>query len=306
MAGGYRTQRSGNDRTVQVLKTLQAQILAARAAANIRNSKITGGPGLTVEAASGQAIQLQVTEDAISAINFTPPTTQQVLDWAASINFAANADYGGGDLSLFSVASPSPTGTNPAQVAEITLNSGDAVSSPAGINLQAGNIQLNVLAAFSGNPAGIRLGQPGTFSRIEEDVTSWRLFGGDASLVFPQSTAEVRVRDANDAAYTVIRASAFTVTSSREAKQDIRDLGWSAAEVVARAKAQRYRYRPEIADPDRIHVGPMVEDLPAELVDNTDPDSPAVNVVTLVGVLWAAVGELTERVRILEGLNSHP
>lgn len=303
MGQGYSTKRTGAASLNARFRKQQKAADATRTAANIRNSKITGGSGLTIQDSDGQAIQLFVTPDNISAIDFTPPTSLQVLDWAAAINFVANADYGGGDLTLTSVASPIPTNTQPAQTAEVSLTSGDGGSNPAGVNIQAGQIggvQLNVLAAFSGNPASIRMGQPGTFSGVQEDGTSWRLLGPSSSLVLPNGTAEVRVRDANNANYVPIRASAFTVTSSREAKQDISDLGWSAADAVARAKAQRWRYRPEHADPSRVHFGPMAEDLPAELVDNTDPETPAVNVADLVGVLWGAVGELTARVRDLE------
>lgn len=311
MAGPYRAIPAGNDKLAGILKGIKANLSSQQTAAGIRNSKITGGSGLTIEAPSGpdagQAIQLLITPDEISSINFAPPTSLQVLDWAASINFFPSSDYGGGDLFLSSVASPVSANTQPAQVAGILLNSGDGGSNPAGINIEVGSqVQLNVLGGFSGNPASIRMGQPGTFSGIQEDGSSWRLIGPSSSLVLPNGTAEVRVRDANNAAYVVIRASAFTVTSTREAKQDIQDLGWSAADVVARAKAMRYRYREGHADPSRIHVGPMAEDLPAELVDNTDPETPALDLGTLVGVLWAAVGELTERVRILEGLNSQP
>lgn len=305
MAGPYRHQPTGTDAVAARFRSQQRQTDAIRTAANIRNSKITGGSGLTVEADSGpfagQAVQLVVgSEDGLSKMLFYPPTANQVQDWAANIEFSADGSYGGGELTLSSVAAPvSRFDNQPAQTGFINLTSGDGVTGLGSVGLQADTVALQLVGAGFGNPARIILGIIGSSAGIEEDATSWRMQAGDACLVFPQTTAEVRVRDFGNTVYTVIRASAFTVTSSREAKQDIQDFGWSPSDVVAAAKAQRYRYKPEHADPDRLHFGPMAEDLPDEMVDHGDPDVPGVNTADLIGVLWGAVGELVEQNKAL-------
>lgn len=307
MGAGFKASPQGEDWIATKFKATQAQIDAMRTAANIRNSKITGGSGLTIEDPSGQSIQLLVGPDGVSRQLFSPPTADQVGDWVASIGFDPDGAYGGGELFFNSIGSPiSSFLDQPAQTAFMSLGSGDGISSPANVSMSTSFIELQLIDPFSGNPAKIALGSIGTSSRIEEDATSWRLLVGDASLIFPQATSEVRVRDINNTVYTVIRASAFTVTSTREAKQDITEID-SAAEIVANAKAYQWRYRPEHADPDRVHFGPMAEDLPDELVDHGDPDVPGVNTADLIGVLWAAVGEqqatiaaLTKRVEALE------
>lgn len=310
MGGAFRAIPAGIDAVWAKLRSIEKRVDSIATAANIRNSKITGGSGLTVEdPTNGQSITLQVVPGGTSNLLFYPPTAAQVSDWAATITFDPDGAYGGGELVLNSPGSPVSGFTNqPAQSGFINLTSGDGVNSLGSVGLQADAVQIQLLGAGFGNPARIALGVIGTGSNIQEDATSWRLFAGIASLVFPSSVAELRCRDAGNAAYVPIRASAFTVTSTREAKHDVQDLGWSAAEVVAGAKAQRWRYRPEHADPDRVHFGPMAEDLPDELVDHGDPDVPGVNTADLIGVLWAAVGEqqatiaaLTARVAALEG-----
>lgn len=300
MAGPYRPIPVGNDAFFAKLEELQRKLNAARNAANIQNSAITGGSGLTIQDPSGQAIRLLVGTDSVSKMLFTPPTVDQVQDWAANIAFDPDGSYGGGELTFSSPCAPiSRFDNQPAQIGFLNLTSGDGVSGVGSVGLTTDNVQLQVLGSGFGNPGRIAIGALGTSASIQEDAASWRMIGGDASLVFPQTTSEVRVRDFGNTVYTVIRASAFTVTSTREAKQDIEDFGWSPAAVVAAAKAQRYRYLPEHADPARLHFGPMAEDLPAELVDNTDPDVPALDLGTLVGVLWGAVGELVEQNRAL-------
>lgn len=302
MAAGSRPQpANGLEKIAAKVTDLQRQIDSLRTAAGIRNSSISGGSGLTVREPSGQTIQLKVSDDGTSRLLFTPPTATQVEDWAAFVAFDPDGSYGGGELVLQSPGAPVGRFDNvPLQQGFINLTSGDAVIGVGSVGLSVTNFGLQVLDAGFGNPARIVMGSTGSISHVEEDATSWRLLVGNAGLVFPQSIAEVRVRSFLDSAYVPIRASAFTVTSTREAKQDIRDLGWSATEVVANARAHQYRYQDAHADPDRLHFGPMAEDLPAELVDNTDPDLPALDLATLVGVLWGAVGELTARVKELE------
>lgn len=95
--------------------------------------------------------------------------------------------------------------------------------------------------------------------------------------------------------YVACVASAFEVGSSQALKTDIGALDFDPVSVVETAPAKRWRYRPEFAGDGREHVGPLAEDLP-DLLRNGE----TVNLADMVGVLWAAVQQLSARVRDLE------
>lgn len=303
MGQGYRHVPQGIPRFVAETKGLRKQVDSLRTAASLNNSAVTSGSGITVQAPNGQAIQLLVTPDNISSILFTPPSVSQVDDWAAQVNFKPDGSYGGGSIQIASPLTPHFGNPTPKALAAISLNSGDGASQNAAINFSIQSptgITMAIVDAIPGVfQSRIQLGS----GWIEDDSfsgASWRLFAGLASLVFPYTVAEARIRDNANSAYVPIRASAFTVTSTIEAKQDVRSLGWDPVQVVRDAQAKQWRYKPEHADPDRVHFGPMVEDLPEELVDRTDPDEPSLSISDLLGVAWAAIGSLAARVEELE------
>lgn len=304
MAGGYRAQPRNGFEDIRARQVATARaVAAARTAGSLRSSSITGGNGLTVKSPNGQAIQLKVVDDDNSQILFSPPDAQQVGDWAAQIGFNP-VGYAGGGLFLNSPSSPTGgvTGFQPNQQVSMSLESGDGLTEPATLFINVGggvggSMALNVFGGSASFGLAPRV-EIGSSFRFEDDSfagASARLFMGVASLVAPYSVAELRVRDNTNSAYVPIRASAFTVTSSRDAKDRVTDFGWSPLDVVRRAKAKRWHYLPEHGDPDRVHFGPMAEDLPDDLVDNTD-ETPAIDLAAMVGVLWGAVQELAAEV----------
>lgn len=99
--------------------------------------------------------------------------------------------------------------------------------------------------------------------------------------------------------YVPIKASAFTVSSSREVKHDITDLPFDAAEAVKAAPAQAWRYLPDHAADQTQHFGPMAEDLPGELTQVIGGVR-SVDLGGLVGTLWAALGQALARIEALE------
>lgn len=99
-----------------------------------------------------------------------------------------------------------------------------------------------------------------------------------------------------------IYASDFKTASSREAKEDIRDLDFSALEAVRAAPSRTWRYRqnpqpetqgvdPGTPAPAERHVGPMAEDLPALIVDES-----GAGLRDQLGVLWQAVREQQQEI----------
>lgn len=115
----------------------------------------------------------------------------------------------------------------------------------------------------------------------------------------PAGVSEWRAQDGNAATFIPIRASAFTVSSSRAVKQDITDLPFDALAAVRAALPQSWRYRDDHSTDSNQHVSPMADDLPSEIVQ-ADDDDLAVDLRDLVGVLWAAVGQLAAQVEKLE------
>lgn len=313
MAGGFRAQpKTDIEKLTRQVQAARTDAGAARSAARVRNSAVTGGAGLTIgDAAVAPTIRLfSSVDDQQGRIFFAPSDADIEQDWGSSIIFQAGTGTGAGALWLNSPTAPESRFDNlPAQTTQISLDSGDGVNDGAAFQVNVGGLVGGSMyfavkagvTSFSTVPR-IELGNTG---RLEDDATSFRFFAGIASLVFPQSVAEARVRDSGNAAYVPIRASAFTVSSSRDVKQSIGDLGWSPLEVVKAAKARRWHYRETEGDPARVHVGPMAEDLPDEIVDRTS-ETPALDVMTLVGVLWGAVQELAAEVAELRGGGVRP
>lgn len=149
---------------------------------------------------------------------------------------------------------------------------------------------------LSGVPARIALAPNGNGGVISNSGF------GDSALQFAAN--EVSITNGAMNAFRTCRASAFTVSSSVAVKKKIRPLPFSALDVVTSAPSKLWRYRSDHAEDSIEHVGPMAEDLPAELV--RDGDSPAVDIMSLVGTLWAAVAELSGKLDALTSRTSEP
>ncbi|MQA15529.1 MAG: hypothetical protein GEV09_15575 [Pseudonocardiaceae bacterium] len=123
-----------------------------------------------------------------------------------------------------------------------------------------------------------------------------------------------------------IGATAFNNTSGRDSKRDVRDLPFSALDAVMAAPVSEWEYVSDTRDEQEVevpsgeiddrgrpvgpphkvtlpareaprHIFPMAEDLPESMV-SVDPDRPDEKQVDLrdaLGVLWAAVQELSDR-----------
>lgn len=116
----------------------------------------------------------------------------------------------------------------------------------------------------------------------------------------PASAVEWRAVASDGSGYVPVRASSFPTGSSREIKEAIEAVPFDSVEAISAAPALQWQYREGYAhEPGVRHIGPMAEDLPADLVIETDGVK-GVDLLSLVGTLWDAVGKLSARVAALE------
>jgi hypothetical protein len=163
----------------------------------------------------------------------------------------------------------------------------------------------NESVVLSSDSLGVR-----RFGSYDDGVYSTLLYGWDS-----QNNVGIRLSGNSDAVfitsraangYKPIKASSFDVNSSKAGKKNVTALS-GALDRVKKARSQKWKYANHIEEADRWHVGPMLEDLPAEVVVRApegatghDADD-GVSVPSLVGLLWEAVRELSAQVDALEG-----
>jgi hypothetical protein len=105
----------------------------------------------------------------------------------------------------------------------------------------------------------------------------------------------------SSATYTTgpIRASAFeTFPSSRALKRNIKEPVDDPLEVVE--KAPTYQWQAVEGDSGRVHIGPMLEDLPDSVKAKDDQYGDGLDLGSLVGTLMGAVQKLSRKVKKLE------
>lgn len=120
---------------------------------------------------------------------------------------------------------------------------------------------------------------------------------GRAYLKFLASSAQVQVRNSSDSGYQPIVASAFTVASERQFKNDITPSGVDATAAVKATRAKRWKWNWN-ADTDaapRNEMGLIADELPDE-VRHGDGYS----VSAVVALLWDALRDAHERIDALE------
>ncbi|MFI6512972.1 phage baseplate assembly protein V [Streptosporangium sp. NPDC050855] len=106
---------------------------------------------------------------------------------------------------------------------------------------------------------------------------------------------EVHCMGKDGAGYVNCVAADFVYGSSRELKENIRELDFDPEQVVRDAPAKLWNYNAEHADPVITRVGPIAEMLP-DLVRQDQH----VNLAGMLGVLWGAVAQLSERVEKMQ------
>lgn len=149
--------------------------------------------------------------------------------------------------------------------------------------------------------------------QIRDDAGS-PVLGDSASLRFRLIDIDF-VAYGDTATWYYANAAGFTTkTSSRASKTEIEDVPFDSEAVIVgapismwerRAERDAARARRGVA---RKRLGPMVEDLPDEVVVDRDTDAPGVSLDAAIAVVWAATGQqsarlddLASRLAVLEG-----
>lgn len=124
--------------------------------------------------------------------------------------------------------------------------------------------------------------------------------GGNAAIKFAvrTGTPEVQARGANDAAYGQFTASNFLNTSSSVFKTSIKDASQEMLPHVLTTKMKTYQKQTGVNEDgsmaygDRLHYGPLLEEMPEHLV----VDGEVYDVTATIWTLWKAVQELAAKV----------
>jgi len=138
------------------------------------------------------------------------------------------------------------------------------------------------------------------------DEPAWIDFNLGSGLIFgPGHIGSVR---GNFSGYNPIRASSFdTFTSLRATKQDFAELDYDGGPLGAlgRAPVQKWRRIAEVQDEGdaaAVHIGPMADDLPPEIIRQTIGPGGVTGYAmdSLLGLVHAGVNQLAELVRSLD------
>lgn len=136
------------------------------------------------------------------------------------------------------------------------------------------------------------------------DAAAWTGVNKNSGVLFGGN--RVFICDATTLIDKPLTCSSLTQSSGRESKRDIVDLEVDALMIVRQAPVYQWRYQHE--DDTHVHVGPVAEDLPPEVIQYADeyPDRPLVDLGSMIGVLWDAVATLAARVEQLTTRSTPP
>lgn len=147
----------------------------------------------------------------------------------------------------------------------------------------------------------------GTYKELIVDVA-----GPELTLACAQNSAQLRMAAVGVVSETTtgtprnFYGSGFVVTSDARAK-DIDPTPPNCLAIVKGARAKRWRYKQPAGEarPATPRIGPIAQDLPADLVQtfaqgDDGPETKALDVATVAGIAWGAARELLERVETLE------
>lgn len=160
---------------------------------------------------------------------------------------------------------------------------------------------------------------PNVVRRSDRAVPYWNGKGGGdfstegalkANGITPNAThfyigvpGEVRIVDekGNTTAgltYKPIRASAFTVASSRDYKKNIEEYTGDALELVNGTRVTQYNLNDEDENVDYKRVGLIVQESPLEIINFDGGDS--IDLYEMASILWKSVQELDAKNKVLE------
>lgn len=98
--------------------------------------------------------------------------------------------------------------------------------------------------------------------------------------------------------YKPIRASAFTVASSRDYKKNIEEYTGDALELVNGTRVTQYNLNDEDENVDYKRIGLIVQESPLEIINFDGGDS--IDLYEMTSLLWKSVQELDAKNKVLE------
>jgi hypothetical protein len=184
--------------------------------------------------------------------------------------------------------------------ADFTIVTNDSSAANISQNI---NLQPNVSVGTPGNI--LNWGETRFYPRGKTVATGLRIYYSapfyrfastdptisDIMLSFGQNY--LGIRNTVDGAWMPINASAFTVSSMLETKENINEYGESALEKVKNTRVKQYTLK-EHTD-DQKYLGLIMEESPEEL-----QHLEGINLYSMCSMLWKAVQELSQEVQALK------
>lgn len=163
------------------------------------------------------------------------------------------------------------------------------------------DIKANSFLDSNGNSAYINGKGGGDFST--EGALKANGITPNATHFYIGVSGEVRIVDekGNTTAgltYKPIRASAFTVASSRDYKKNIEEYTGDALELVNGTRVTQYNLNDEDEDVDYKRIGLIVQESPIEIINFNGGDS--IDLYEMASILWKSVQELDAKNKVLE------
>jgi hypothetical protein len=105
----------------------------------------------------------------------------------------------------------------------------------------------------------------------------------------------------------VLEASSFRIGSDLSLKDDVEDIDFDAIETIVAAPSQKWKLKGDKTKQGNNapwHFGPMANDLPPVLRQIDDNGIAKIDLGSMIGILWAGVKDLAQRVDELENSGS--
>lgn len=180
---------------------------------------------------------------------------------------------------------------------KISLGSADGAGGAAVIhinpprNLGIGTITNHTVATYIGSDS-IQIRRIG--------AAQGGVFCLDADVALQFTGGQVNARDNVLVGNRSMGASAFNVLSQGSTKKNISDIK-GALDIVRGVSPKRWQFKKAINPEGRWQYGPILEDLPEDLHVTIGEDQLGYDLGSLVGILMAAIKELTAEVDALKG-----
>lgn len=148
----------------------------------------------------------------------------------------------------------------------------------------AGNISVNGVSANTFN---------GTAIDVSGSAGRFKANGGGSMVKILGSGDGIQARNGADTAFTAMRATAFNVDSSIEDKHDVEPFPSSIDDILS-IPVYKWKYNDD--ETDQVHVFPVIEDLPEDVLNHDSTGEAMVDLRDTIGFLWRGIQELSNKI----------